>query len=264
MVSPTSGAPAPGSADARSVVRLRQVVVIGGGCYGGWYTQQLHRALVHGALNVERVTVVDRDAACQVAGRAQVGAFEGLPLEIVHAEWADWLAGWLDDVPPQEREGDAIVPSPLMPHLLLDWLVSRATRRWPTREVAVEPLAAPPDMPWQRAAPDGRHYVSFAEWMCPVNCIEPARCPATRGPRDWSMPPAISRYVAEQGDSGQPLDGPVIFHCSHRVWGVGMIDAPTVAAADGFVARTAAHTAARVLVGTVSHCHGALGVLRVR
>lgn len=248
---------------AREPVVFRQVVVIGGGCYGSWYTQQLHKALTHGALQVERVTVVDRDAACQTAVRAAAGEFAGLPLDVVSAEWNDWLAEWLDDVPPDDRVGDAIVPSPLMPHLMLDWLVARAERRWPSRTISVEPLAVEPDIPWQRAAPDGRHYVSFAEWMCPVNCIEPARCPATKGARDWSMPPAITAYVEAQRETDHPLDGPVIFHCQHRVWGVGMIDAHAVAAADQLVARTAAQQPARVLVGTVSHCHGALGVLRV-
>jgi hypothetical protein len=118
-------------------------------------------------------------------------------------------------------------------------------------------------MPWERAAPDGRHYVSFAEWMCPVNCIEPARCPATRGPRDWSMPPALAAYAEAERAAGHPLDGPIIFHCLHRVWGVGMIDADAVISADRVIADAARHGEARLLVGTVSHCHGALGVLRV-
>jgi len=116
-----------------------------------------------------------------------------------------------------------MVPSPLMPHLCLDWLVIRARARWPSRAVGVEPLQVPPDMPWERAAPDGRHYVSFATWLCPVNCIEPAVCPATRGARDWSMPPALRAYV--DGPAAPALRGPVIFHCEHRTYGVGMIDA---------------------------------------
>lgn len=252
------------SANVRTPVEFGHVVVIGGGCYGSWYTQQLARAAEHGALIVDHVTVVDRDPTCRVVAQHASGAYAALPLVIETAEWEPWLAAWLDDAEPAARRGDAIVPSPLMPHLLLDWLMHGARRRWPTRSVDVEPLRAPPPMPWQRAAPDGRHYVSFAEWMCPVNCIEPARCPATRGPRSWSMPPALSDYVEHERAAGHPLEGPIIFHCSHRVWGVGMIDADTVVAADRFVAAAGRHGEARLLVGTVSHCHGALGVLHVR
>lgn len=245
------------------VVRFGHVAVIGGGCYGRWYTQQLSRAFDHGALEVERVTVIDRDPQCLVAQQLSSGAFSNLPLELVVSDWSPWLASWLDDVAPETRRGDALVPSPLMPHLLLDWLVQRAQSRWPGRAVTVDPLRVAPDMPWQRAAPDGRHYVSFADWMCPVNCIEPARCPATRGPRDWSMPPALAAYVESERAAGQPLDGPIIFHCLHRTWGVGMIDADAIAAADQVVTEAGNEREARVLIGTVSHCHGALGVLHV-
>ncbi len=251
------------SAAVRPAVSFGHVVVIGGGCYGSWYTQQLTRAAEHGALVVDRVTVIDRDAGCQVAQRHAAGAYAALPLVAETAEWDVWLAQWLDHAGPADRVGDAIVPSPLMPHLLLDWLLRGARRRWPTRSVAVEPLRAPPSMPWQRAAPDGRHYVSFAEWMCPVNCIEPARCPATRGARDWSMPPALTAYVEAERAAGQALGGPIIFHCLHRVWGVGMIDADAVVRADRVVAEAGHHGEARLLIGTVSHCHGALGVLHV-
>lgn len=247
----------------REPVRFNHVIVIGGGCYGSWYTQQLARAFGQGALEVERVTVVDRDANCLVAERHEREAYGDLPVSLAVTEWNDWMQSWLNDVPPETLAGDALVPSPLMPHLLLDWLMARAASRWPSRTVSVEPLRRPPDIPWQRAAPDARHYVSFAEWMCPVNCIEPERCPATRGPRDWSMPPAVQRYVEEERSLGHTLDGPIIFHCLHRVWGVGMIDAEAIARADRTVARAGDAPVARVLVGTVSHCHGALGVLSV-
>ncbi len=247
----------------RAPVTFRQIVVIGGGCYGSWYAQQLTRAWVHGALRVEDVIVLDRDDRCLVADRLRAGDYKGLPLRFERAEWAPWLSDWLATDTPHARAGDAIVPSPLMPHVLFDWLLARARERTPEREVSVEPLRVAPDMPWQRAAPDGRHYVSFADWMCPVNCIEPARCPATRGERNWSMPEALVEYVAKERESGHPLDGPIIFHCLHRTWGVGMIDAEAIVAADQVVAKATERGPARVLVGTVSHCHGALGVLRV-
>ncbi len=249
---------------ARDPLRYGRVVVIGGGCYGRWYTQQLARAADHGALIVDEVVVVDRDPACQVSVGVARGEFGMHPVRVEVAAWTPWLAAWLDDASISARARDMIVPSPLMPHLLLEWLVARAEGRWPSRAVSVEPLARAPDMPWERASPDGRHYVSFADWMCPVNCIEPARCPATKGARDWSMPPALAQYVSEEQARGNALAGPIIFHCEHRTWGVGMIDAASVVAADAFVADHAAAAPLRVLVGTVSHCHGALGVLHVQ
>ncbi|MEP6990722.1 MAG: hypothetical protein ABJA80_07330, partial [bacterium] len=152
----------------------------------------------------------------------------------------------------------AIVPSPLMPHLMADWLVQRARARWPARDVTVAPLETTPAIPWQMAGADGTHYVSFAEWVCPINCIEPARCPATRGERSWSLPPALREYAAAERAAGRALAGPFVFHCSHRTHGVGMIDVRDVVAADAEIASMPEGQAAAVLVGTASHCHGAL------
>jgi hypothetical protein len=57
--------------------------------------------------------------------------------------------------------------------------------------------------------------------------------------------------------------GPVIFQCTHRAYGVGMIDCASVVAADTVVEAAGTTGPARVLVGTVSHCHGALSVLSI-
>lgn len=260
MVDVTSAAERAGS---RVPLRFDRVVVIGGGCYGSWYTQQLARAAAKGAIVCREVIVVDRNEHPPARVRAATGEFDALPLRFVQSTWQAFVAQWFGEG--QEAvQHDAMVPSPLMPHLLLDWLMERARTRWPERDIAVQPLDRTPAVPWQRAAPDGRHYVSFAEWMCPVNCIEPARCPATRGERDWSLPVALQRFVETPAPAGSmELCGHVIFQCVHRTWGVGMIDAAPVVAADAQIAQWAANGPANVLVGTTSHCHGALGVLAV-
>lgn len=244
--------------ERRAPLRLGRIVIIGGGCYGSWYAQQLTRAAGAGALEAREVVVVDRDPECRVVGLASAGAYVGIPLRVEHAEWATYLADWLGQGA-LALERDTMVPSPLMPHLCLDWLIARARSRWPNRRVRVDPLRRVPPTPWERASPDGNHYVSFATWMCPVNCIEPERCPHTRGTRDWSMPTMMHQYVQGSPD----LLGPVIFHCVHRTYGVGMIDASTIAGADQQLATWGEAGPCAVLVGTVSHCHGALGVLSI-
>lgn len=246
-------------ASERTPLRFKRIVVIGGGCYGSWYTQQLTRASERQALIADEVVVVDRNPACLVVQRQAEGQYNALALRVVRQDWNGYLAEWLR-AGSDALVGHAMVPSPLMPHLCLDWLIAQAHSEWPNREVSVQPLPAVPHMPWERAAPDGRHYVSFAMWMCPVNCIEPARCPATKGPRDWSMPPAITAYAEAQRDT---LDAALIFHCTHRTYGVGMINADDIARAGETVRGYPRDVPQRLLVGTVSHCHGALGVLAI-
>jgi hypothetical protein len=228
------------------------ITIVGGGCYGSFYLRQLFRARAAGALAWDRVVVVDRNAQCAAAS-----SLNGATLAV--SEWTPYFREYLNGA----AEGgvcqtDAIVPSPLMPHLMYEWLRDRARERWPDREVTTRPLPSTPPTPWERAAPDGTHYVSFATWMCPINCIEPATCPHTKGPRTWTMPAAVRDYVAREG-----IAGPAIFHVTHRAYGVGMLNVADVVAADRLVREAAEHQRADVLVGTVSHCHGALAVLSI-
>lgn len=230
------------------------IVVIGGGCYGAYYVTQLKRALAAGALTYDRVLVVDRDPHCRVAA-------EHPDVARAESEWAPFFDRYFSESSPGTT--DAIVPSPLMPHLMYQWLLRRATARWPGRVVETHPLDAIPDVPWHRAAENGTHYVSYATWTCPVNCIEPRRCPHTRGERSWTMPAAAASLVERDRARGGRLEGPVIFQCTHRAYGVGMFDTREVLAGDAFVSAVGARGEADVLVGTVSHCHGALNVLHV-
>ena len=241
------------------------IVIVGGGCYGSYYLRQLGRAARAGALAAERVLIVDRDARCRVA--AEIGASAPFEVSLVREEWTPFFDFYLgaaaSRLSDEALAPDAIVPSPLMPHLMYEWLARRARARWPARAIESRPLDAPSGIPWQRRGDDGTQYVSFAEWICPVNCIEPALCPATRGERSWSMPPAVLAATDEARQKGRNLAGPVIFHCQHRVYGVGMFDTRDVVAGDVLVQRVAEGGAVEVLVGTVSHCHGALSVLAV-
>jgi hypothetical protein len=224
--------------------RYGTIVIVGGGCYGSFYLRQLCRARSADALTWDRVVVVDRNAACTASQNLGDAS-------LVVSDWSSYFRDHMTD-------GDAIVPSPLMPHLMYEWVRDRAKERWPGREITTRPLPAAPPTPWERAAPDGVHYVSFATWMCPINCIEPTTCPHTKGPRDWTMPATIREYAATEG-----LAGPALFHVTHRAYGVGMLNVADVVAADHLVRNAAGHSAAQVLIGTVSHCHGALAVLSI-
>jgi hypothetical protein len=238
----------------------RSIIIVGGGCYGTYYVRQLLRARDAGALAFARLVVVDRNTRCPVASVSN----QHPEVELVHREWEPFFDEYLGAASRETApNADAIVPSPLMPHLMFDWLVRRARARWPRRPVERLPLRRAPHVPWHRVAQSGTHVASFAEWVCPVNCVEPPMCPVIKGPRTWSMPAAVRAYVEAEARSDVPLAGPVIFHCEHRAYGVGMFDTQAVLDGDAVVARAAANDAANVLVGTVSHCHGALDVLHV-
>jgi hypothetical protein len=235
--------------------------VVGGGCYGSQYVRQLRRARLAGRVTFDKLIVVDKDPSCAFAsarasdpsGALDLGdaSDEWKSIELRVAEWRPFLAEWLTNAVdyPANHGRDAIVPSPLMPHLLFEWLAERARGLGKAREL---PLFMPPDVdgvPWQKEGGDGTRYVSYATWMCPINCIEPAKCPHTKGPRDWSLHETLVRESAG--------DEVALLRVTHRTFGVGMIDVADVIAAHEIV-RRAVGGGKRVRVATASHCHGAV------
>ncbi|MBX9927566.1 MAG: hypothetical protein K2X99_01525 [Gemmatimonadaceae bacterium] len=239
------------SVSERAPQRYGDVIVVGGGCYGGYYVRQLRRAAQAGAITWRRLLVVDRDPACAVfcAG--------GDDLTMIVEEWEAFFARYLADAAddPVLAADAAVVPSPLMPHLTFRWLKARAEARWPDQSVTLVPVEGSLATPWERDGDDGTRYASFATWMCPINCIEPMTCPHTRDARDWSLPVHLTRA------RGRQWERPAIFlHTSHRAYGVGMFDVAPLLAGDRAIAEAGP---GEVAVVSASHCHGAVAVLRV-
>ena len=241
------------------MIALGDVAIIGGGCYGSFYAGQLAKAHAKGAVSWRRLLVVDRDAGCAVvAGLAEIP-----DAELVVSEWGAFLDRWLDDA--ARRDDDQIVPSPLMPHLLAQWLTRRAADAWPQHTVGMVKAEAAVGTPFDWLHPgDGVRYVSFADWLCPTHCIEPATCPVIAAPRTWEMGEAVVTWT-EARRAEHPTAGPALFTCRHMVHGVGMYRARL--AFEGFAAlaeqMAETPTGADLVVGSVSACHGAVGVLRV-
>jgi hypothetical protein len=250
---------APGTSNA-----FGTIVVVGGGCYGSQYVRQLRRARAAGKVSWERILVVDRDARCaQSAARAadpagtsdlSSGADAWAGIEFVESDWRAFFDAWLGQAAaaPAAHGRDAIVPSPLMPHLLFDWLVARAGARWGAHAVNIELPGELDGVPWQKAGGDRTRYVSYATWMCPINCIEPRKCPHTGGPRDWSFHESLAGGRVPTA----------LLRVTHRQHGVGMIDVADVMAADALIADSLPRLG-MVRVATASHCHGAVASLRM-
>lgn len=231
---------------------FHDVIIVGGGCYGSFYARQMIDARSKGKVVFERLLLVDRNAECPAATE-----FAGVPgLEIVPAEWSRFFDGYLD--PSAAGELDVVIPSPLMPHLFFEWLVRRARLRWSDRAIEPGPLPGALGTPYERQGRDGSTYLSFADWTCPTHCTEPALCPIIRGPRTWEMGEALERYCRANGCSG-----PALFTVDHLVHGVGGFSVGAVLAAERVMIEAVEGGEGALVVGTVSSCHGAAGLLQV-
>jgi hypothetical protein len=226
---------------------------VGGGCYGTFYASQLAKAKARGKVDFRTVVVVDRDPDCRA--RRELG--EATDRRFVTQAWTPFFDAFLP-----AAGDDHIVPSPHMPHLMFEWVLARARQRWPERAINVEPVPGDIGTPYDRTAPDATRYVSFADWVCPTHCIEPALCPAIGAPRTWEMGDAVRALAERLRRSGRPVAGPALFVCKHHVFGVGTFAVAAVLAGDRLVAEAGASGApAGVLVGTISSCHGAVNLL---
>jgi hypothetical protein len=226
-------------------LRLPALVVIGGAQAGAFTVRQLLRAAAADRLASERIVVVDRDPRCEAAALA---ADPRVVLEV--ADWGEWLDRRLDDFPSEAH----VVPYHWAPHLFFDWLVRQAHRAGLEARKGPAP-EAPRGLPFVRATGDGDQALSYATWLCPPTCIEPALCPHTRGAKSWSL-------CADLETSAAGAEA-IVFRCLHLVYGVG-----TVPLADLFRARDRLTTTSpidpkRFLVATSSHCHALAATLEV-
>jgi hypothetical protein len=235
----------------------RHFHVVGGGCFGSQYVRWLLRARSLGMLEFEKIFAVDRDPNCRLA---QAGPRDA-SLQLVTADWLDYLTELLLARDAQALpDPDQWVPSPLSPHILLLAFLRAAMVRLP--QLRLEPSGFRAEVPTPVRIPlaSGSLAVSFAEWQCPVNCIEPATCPAIQAPRTWDMKPALQGYFAAHPETGSAH----VLQCRHFVHGVGTIPFEEILRAFrklcGDLQRD---TTRRVAVATTSGCHGLIGSAEV-
>jgi len=241
------------------MIALGDVAIMGGGCYGTFYLDQLLAARGKGSVTFRQILVVDREANCQAAPHVPADL-----AAVVATDWNVFLDGWLNPLR-RDRDGlpDMIVPTPLMPHLMAQWLERRARAEWPLRQVSLVPVETPVGTPYDRMGADGVRFVSFADWLCPVHCIEPHLCPAIKAPRTWEMSDAINEWSNALGRD-RPTAAPALFTCRHVVHGVGMFTARTAFESfNAFRPLAASPGGGDLAIGSVSACHGAIALLRV-
>jgi hypothetical protein len=227
-------------------MRVPGFIVIGGGDVGASYVRQLLRAVAAGRLETDRIVVVDRDPACEAS------RYDDPRVRIENSDWSQWLDARLEAAGP----GEHLVPYHWAPHLLLAWLEGQAARAGARTMRRTGP--PPRGLPYEATTTAGDRALSYASWVCPPTCIEPALCPHTRGAKDWSL--AADLAAPREGDA---VDDRLVLRCLHLVYGVGTIPVADILAARDRLLAGVARGPRAYLVGTSSHCHALATVLEV-
>ncbi|MDX1386270.1 MAG: hypothetical protein R3257_01680 [bacterium] len=229
-------------------IKVRDFHVVGGGCFGSQYTRWLLRAQKLGWLNFENIWIIDQDSHCQAA---QTGLLTG-PVQLREVDWVAYFSHYL-----QKHHGDPgasedhWVPSPLSPHILFLGFLQAAGEEFEIQEFREE---VPP--PVRIPLPVGSLAVSFAQWKCPVNCIEPPTCPAIHEERHWDMKRSLKDYFAGQ----EAYRSAHVLQCQHLIHGVGTIPCREIFQAYRiFLDDLAGQKKNQMVLATVSGCHGLIG-----
>jgi hypothetical protein len=194
-----------------------RLLVIGGDRSGEYHARQLSKAVACGALPA--------DAA----------------IDVVSSAWLSRLSSWLRSPGPD----DQLVPAPLMPHLLWEWLAAELGLGF-----------APPPRSWglpYEYVSGGAVYISAAAWTCPATCVEPAHCPVLHAPRDWDLAELIEDRALQLGMAA------AVFRCLHFAMGVATVPATDLVSARSRLGKLGSEQP--VLVATTSRCHAAVGAL---
>ena len=214
-------------------------MVIGGPPIHAAYVKRLFKAERAGKITFGRIVVIDRDPSCAVADL--VG--DRVRLEV--APWNVGLAANLAEANPT----DHLVPYHWAPHVLLDWLAADLLNRGLSLTRTLDLGAPPAGPPVLRETRDGDLAMSYAEWLCPPACIEPALCPHTRGPKSWSLATELDKAPRS-----------FVFPCMHLAYGVGTIPVRAIFdVRDRLVEaleRGGLGADMSAWIGTASHCHG--------
>ena len=227
-------------------MRVPAFVVIGGGDVGATYVRQLLRAVAAGRLQTDRIVIVDRDPACAAASH------DDPRVRIETADWSQWLDAHLEEAGPD----DHLVPYHWAPHLLLTWLEAQAARAGARTARRTGP--PPRGLPYEATTTAGDRALSYAAWACPPFCIEPALCPHTRGPKDWSLAGDLERPRIEDA-----VDDRLVFRCLHLVYGVGTVPVADILGARDRMMAGLERGPRSYLVATSSHCHALATLLEV-
>lgn len=229
-----------------SALHVPTFIVLSGGPIGTASARQLLRASAAGRLRTERILIIDRDPGCEASSLGDPR------VELAVADWTAWLGTHADEMGPAAH----LVPYHWAPHVLVDWLAGEVSRaRGAARRGGEVPGVG---TPVDRATRAGDRALSYATWVCPPTCIEPALCPHTRGAKDWSLARDLASVPDREG-----THVPIVFRCLHLVWGVGTIPMGDILAARDRIVSGIPRGSCRYLVATSSHCHALATMLEV-
>lgn len=231
----------------------RHIHILGGHKLAVSYHDKISQAKAAGEIAYERLFCVTDDPKAY--------AFDHVPqTNIIAKSYSDFIEEVLSDPNPVSPR-DTIVPDHTAKHVMLQVFLSHVARRLPNFKTELKPFAADFTTPFlYKSENDAIWAMSYATWVCPPDCDEPAICPHIAESRTWdffkTLPEAASQIATKSSVH--------LFGCEPLVAEISHIRLAKMAAElTAFDERLAGPVPFTALVATHSRCHGILGCFEV-
>lgn len=223
------------------------IYVLGGHKLGCDYLGKLLKGKKTGKLEFKSIYVIDENKEC-FAKKDFKDA-----VQFIHSPYADALVKLLQ----AGTKNSIIIPDHTAPHVLFKvFLALLADHNY---QAQIMPFTQDLHLPFQKTLDSGICAVSYATWVCPLDCQEPDICPAIENDRSWNFNDFFKKLEL-------PSTSKHLFACDQLVYGVCGIPLATILQEWQCLKnkiKTPSSPPHKFMVATFSKCHGILGVAKI-
>ncbi len=162
-------------------------------------------------------------------------------------------ASFIGELLQNSKSTGTIIPDHTAPHVFFQVFLKLLKEHPETKDrtISLTPSALL-DLPFEKKLDQGLTALSYATWVCPLECEEPDHCPAIDKPRSWTMATSLKDKL--QSDSVHILE------CEQLAYGVAHIPLTAIRKEwEALFNHMINHKEGTFSVATVSKCHGILG-----
>lgn len=236
------------------------IYILGGHKLAWSYFEKLLDARRTGALSFKEAYLVDPDPDC-FGSRVK-----GSGSRVIVKKYDEFILDYVAR-PGDGTQNDILVPDHTARHVMLQVFMGLVEREFPSYRVALAPLKLPFATPFlSKSENDAIWAVSYATWICPPDCAEPAICPHIADTRAWdfdrSLAELFDEILAKASNSAvsvsrfptRPLFAEIVQIPFSHIRQV----------ISDFLKALKAGPPLKVIVATHSHCHGILGQFEIK
>lgn len=241
------------------------IYVLGGGPLACRYLQELSEAQSAGELSYSKLHFVDPSSEPPALEKF------GEKAHFIENTYTAFLEEMIKAHQGSGLEAGLLIPDHSAPHVLFQVFLDliRQHEIYRDRIIRITPFPDPnhpsgefPKTPFLKTFDSGICAVSYANWVCPVECEEPNICPAIKDPRTWNFNETFAHYTKDHHTD--PTLSVHLFSCLQLVRGVAFIPMDHIFHEWNRLVHKMEHEKkVNLFVATFSKCHGIIGTARI-